>query len=173
MKIAYIKSETRGEMDNVLYDVAQKLRADGHRLAGVVQINTERPNGGRCDMDIKVLPDGATLRISQDLGKGACGCRLDPSALETAVSQTEAALAHGADCVIINKFGKQEAEGRGFRSVIAEALARDIPVVVGVNALNFQAFVAFTEGLAEPVNDTPQAIERWFHKETVACSVEV
>jgi hypothetical protein len=44
--------------------------------------------------------------------------------------------------------------------------------VVGVNALNFQAFEAFTEGLAEPINDTPQAIERWFHKETIACSVE-
>lgn len=162
MKIAYIKSEARGEMDNVLFDVAQRLRADGHRLAGVVQINTDRPNGGRCDMNIKVLPDGATLRISQDLGKGACGCRLDPSALETAVSQTEAALAHGADCVIINKFGKQEAEGRGFRSVIAEALARDIPVVVGVNALNLQAFETFTDGLAEQIKDTPQDVVRWF-----------
>lgn len=168
MNIAYIKSENRGELDFVLFEVAQSLRMQGLRLAGVVQINTERPTGGRCDMDIQVLPAGETLRISQDLGEGACGCRLDPAALESAVAATESVLVKGADCVIINKFGKQEAEGRGFRSVIAEALSRNIPVLVGVNNLNIEAFEAFTGGMATEVANNQDALLDWVNRMTLA-----
>jgi hypothetical protein len=50
--------------------------------------------------------------------------------------------------LIINKFGKHEADGRGFRGAIAEAAARGIPVLVGLNSLNAEAFHAFTAGLA-------------------------
>jgi Protein of unknown function (DUF2478) len=49
--------------------------------------------------------------------------------------------------LIINEFGKHEAEGRGFRAVIAKALSEDSPVLVGVNALNLLALEAFENGL--------------------------
>ena len=94
-------------------------------------------------MDVKVLPDGSVLRISQDLGPSSKGCRLDPDALETAVGRVTANLASGADVLIVNKFGKHEAEGRGFRSAIADAISQDMPVLVGINALNFDAFQDF------------------------------
>ena len=42
--------------------------------------------------------------------------------------------------MIVNKFGKHEASGRGFRMVIAEAIERNIPVIVGVSALNLGDF---------------------------------
>jgi len=94
-------------------------------------------------MDVKVLPDGSVLRISQDLGPSSKGCRLDPDALETAVGRVTANLASGADVLIVNKFGKHEAEGRGFRSAIADAISQDMLVLVGINALNFDAFQDF------------------------------
>ena len=166
MMIAYTMSLSRGATDTLLFDVARRLQAQGRSLAGVVQINSDRPNGGRCDMDVQVLPKGPVLRISQVLGQGARGCRLNPDALETAVAATETQLSAGADCVIINKFGKQEAEGRGFRPVIAEALAADIPVIVGVNALNFEAFQEFSAGLAVQLPDDPQAILSWLQHGT-------
>ena len=64
------------------------------------------------------------LRISQDRGKWARGCRLDAGSLELAVAQVASALDVGADLMIINKFGKHEAEGRGFRAV-----ARPVPAM--------------------------------------------
>jgi len=112
-------------------------------------------------MDVKVLPDGPVLRISQDLGRDAKGCRLDPAALETAVGLVEGQLQQGVDFVVINKFGKHEAEGRGFRSVIAEAVALDIPVLVGVNSLNQQAFLDFTDGAALNLAPDLQALTDW------------
>lgn len=160
MTIAFTMAPGRGDTDLILHAVAHQLIARGHRPAGTVQINSERPDAGPCDMDVMVLPEGPVIRISQHLGRGSRGCRLDPEALETAVAQVEAGF-DGADCLIVNKFGKHEAEGRGFRNLIAEALMRGIPVLVGLNELNAPAFAAFTEGLAEEVPAEPALLMAW------------
>ncbi len=151
----------RGDTDLILATLAHKLRGEGLRLCGTVQVNTDRADTGRCDMDVRVLPDGPTLRISQDLGRHARGCRLHPEALETAVGHAMRALERGADLLIINKFGKHEAEGRGFRGVIGEAVAQGIPVLVGLNALNVPAFEAFTGGIAEKLPPETDALLNW------------
>ncbi|WP_297774731.1 DUF2478 domain-containing protein [uncultured Roseovarius sp.] len=143
MHIAYVMAEGRGETDLLLYDLARAARARGLSLAGTVQVNSNCGDDRPCDMDVEVLPDGPVIRISQSLGPGAKGCRLDPSQLELAVAAAEARLAAGCDLVIVNKFGKHEAEGRGFRGLIGEALARDVPVLVGVNRLNIPHFLDF------------------------------
>ncbi|MEI2808405.1 DUF2478 domain-containing protein [Albidovulum sp.] len=161
MQIAYTMAPGRGDTDLILFGLAGRLAARGLRCCGTVQINTERPGAGPCDMDVKVLPVGPVLRISQDLGRDSHGCRLDPQALETAVGLVAASLAGGADVLIVNKFGKHEAEGRGFREVIAEALARGIPVLVGLNGLNLPAFEGFAGGLAVPLPAEEEALAAW------------
>lgn len=148
MKIACTMAPGRGDVDLLMTGLARTLQADGLRVCGTVQINSERPDDGPCDMDVQVLPDGPVIRISQSLGKASRGCRLDPDALESAVGLVGARLAAGADVLIINKFGKHEAEGRGFRDLIAEAIGREIPVLVGLNRLNAPAFHEFSGGLA-------------------------
>ncbi len=160
MRMGYTMAPGKGDMDLLLAGVAERLLADGIRVCGTVQFNTACDGDGPCDMDVRVLPDGPVIRISQSLGPGARGCRLDPGALETAIAECEARL-EGASLLIVNKFGKQEALGRGFRTLIAEAMARDIPVLVGLNALNKTAFEEFTGGAAEPVDPTPKALDTW------------
>lgn len=160
MNIAYTMAPGRGDTDLLLHAVATRLIARGCRPAGTAQINTERPDAGPCDMDVIVLPNGPTIRISQSLGRSSRGCRLDPDALETAVGVVQSRLPE-SDCLIVNKFGKHEAEGRGFRHVIAGALELDMPVLVGVNALNAAAFEEFTGGLAVRLAPIPAHLERW------------
>jgi len=145
MNIAYTMAPDRGNTDLLLAQLAETLAAQAVTCCGTVQINTDCPTG-HCDMDVQVLPDGPTLRISQNLGSGSKGCRLDPSVLEEAVELVGHQMVAGADLLIVNKFGKHEAEGRGFRTLIADALMRDMPVLVGVNALNLPAFEAFVGG---------------------------
>ncbi|WP_420347761.1 DUF2478 domain-containing protein [Pelagibius sp.] len=161
MKIGYTMAEGRGGVDLLLAGLADRLQARGLRTCGTVQINTECEGRGPCDMDVRVLPDGPVIRISQSLGTGARGCRLDPSALESAVAQVEARLAQGADVLIINKFGRHEAEGHGFRELIADALAREIPILVGVNRLNESAFQEFAAGLALRLEPDADALAGW------------
>lgn len=161
MKLAFTIAPGRGETNVLLANVAECLIQRGIRVAGTVQIDTERGDDRKCDMDVKVLPDGPLIRISEDRGVGARGCRLDTDALEGAVSDTEAALAKGADLLLVNKFGKHEAEGRGFRAAIAMALEMDIPVLVGVNKLNRAAFVAFCGTGAEELPAELASISSW------------
>lgn len=161
MDIAYTSAPGRGDMDQLLYRLSETLAARGYRPCGTVQINTACGDEGPCDMDVTILPDGPTLRISQSLGRHARGCRLDPAALETAVAQVGATLDRGADFLLVNKFGKHEADGRGFRPVIAEALARGLPVLVGLNSLNTAAFNDFTGGLAVALPPEEEALTDW------------
>ncbi|MEQ8657848.1 MAG: DUF2478 domain-containing protein [Hyphomicrobiales bacterium] len=151
----------RGDMDRLLSTLASDLIADGLRVCGVVQSNQERPGDHPCDMDIKVLPDGVELRISQTLGKGSRGCRLDPSVLERAAVDVERNLEAGADILLINKYGKHEAQGRGLATAIAMAVERDIPVICGLNELNVEAFNVFTASQAIQLKPNLDELVSW------------
>ena len=161
MNIAYTIATGRGGTDLLLARFADRLLTCGLRVVGAVQINEDREDCHRCDMDLKILPDGPVLRISQSLGKESRGCRLDPEALEQTVNHVLSTMEPGADLLIVNKFGKHEAGGRGFREAIAEALSRDIPVLVGLNTLNQEAFFEFTGGGARNVPPDPDALWEW------------
>lgn len=164
MKIAYTMAGQRGGVDPLLAGVAERLAGLGYRVCGSVQVNAERLGRHHCDMDVRVLPAGPVIRISQDRGSASRGCRLNAGALESAVGLVEAALVQGCDMLIVNKFGKHEAEGRGFRNVIAEAAARGLPVLAGVNALNEAAFLEFSGGLAVQLEPSQTMLTRWLRE---------
>ncbi|MFC2968151.1 DUF2478 domain-containing protein [Acidimangrovimonas pyrenivorans] len=163
MTIAYITSNERGRTDRVLAEIAARLAAENVRLAGAVQRNSRAPGAGKHAMDLELLPMGDRLRISQDLGRKATGCRLDPGALEEAVGKVGAAMGGPVDLVILNKFGKHEAEGRGFRALLAEAAMAEIPVLIGVGGGEGirDAFESFTGGLATPLPADIDAVLDW------------
>lgn len=164
VKIAYTMSSSPGDTDEVLARLAARLADRGLRTCGVAQINTANEECQHpCDMDVKVLPDGPVIRISQSLGREAKGCRLNPAALEEAVAVVIRHLADGADVLILNKFGKHEADGRGFRDVIAQALSQEIPVITGVNKQNLEAFITFTDGIAEQVTADVDVLDAWLN----------
>ena len=160
--LAYTMSEKRGDLDLVMFRLAEKLAQEGWRTAGIVQTNTDCGDDRPCDMDVKVLPDGPVMRISQSLGKDSRGCRLDMNALETAVGNVSQILNAQTDVLLINKFGKQEADGRGLRGVIGTAVGLGVPVVCGVNALNREAFLRFSDGCAQQVETDVDALYAWF-----------
>lgn len=162
MNLAYVMTETRGTTDRLLTLFSHQLIERGSRLVGVAQTNTECADSALCDMDVQVLPDGPTIRISQSLGSGARGCRLDPAALEQAVALVSASLDRAPQLLVVNKFGKHEAEGRGFRPVIGDALMRGVPVLAGVNTLNHDAFIDFTQGLGQRLPAEPEALDDWY-----------
>ncbi|GGW23567.1 hypothetical protein GCM10011452_08440 [Gemmobacter lanyuensis] len=149
MQIGYVFQPERGATDQLLAGLAQRLIERGLPVAGAVQSNTGC-DPQHCDMDLQVLPDGPVVRISQNLGAASSGCRLDAGALEVAVMEVARRM-EGARLVIINKFGKHESEGRGFRQLLAEAAGAGIPVLIGINTMNRQAFFDFAGDLAQEV----------------------
>jgi hypothetical protein len=159
--LGYISATGRGAGDRLLADLAQALLARGVAVAGVVQLNRETRPDRHCDMDLMVLGHDHQVRISQDLGPLSRGCRLDPQGLETAVGLVMADLGRKPALVIINKFGKSEAEGRGFRNALAEAMVAGIPVLTAVNSGNLPAFLEFAGELAEALPADEAALLDW------------
>lgn len=159
MKLGYVSLPGRGASDLFLAQVVAALK-ERLRLCGTVQTNTARADRRKCDMDLQLLSSGEVLRISEDRGALARGCTLDTSVLAQAVAATEAALS-GADLLIVNKFGKTEAEGGGFAPAIGEAICLGLPVLVGVNGLNLPPFMIFTDGLAEELPPDVSNVTSW------------
>ena len=159
---AVVYPEGAGEgADDILRLVAERLSKDGLRLAGAIQRNTENPQYCRCDMTLEDLASGRLVEISEDLGPGSTGCRLDARALEEIVGLVCGSLDVGADLLIVNKFGKREAQGAGFRAAIEAALSRNVPILVAVNSGNLEAWNEFAGELDARLPLDAEAIVRW------------
>lgn len=152
MKLAYVSSQNRGEVDRLFSELADDLLSKGKRLSGVVKDqNYQMIHENGCDMKVRVLPDGSAIKITQNLGGGSDACRLDPAAIAEAVRQVEYSDFTGVDLFILNKFGPEEAAGRGFCNAIGKAMEHNIPVLVGVGSSNTAAFLSFAGSLAHPL----------------------
>jgi hypothetical protein len=139
----------------VVRDISARLaddwRADGLTVCGLLETHIPRENRRRCDMIVTELASGERIEISQDRGALARGCTLDDDALIHAGGLVQQALALGADRMIMNKFGKAECEGRGLRSVIADAIERGVESVVFVPRRNLIEWREFAGDLAHEI----------------------
>ncbi len=163
MKLAYVSVPGRGRVDDLVAEVVGAFADEGLRLAGTVRVRPVDPMGHPCDMELRVLPNGPGFRISQALGSGAKGCRLDGGVIEMIAAAVEARLPR-ADLLIVNKFGKYEAQGRGLCPAISMAMEMGIPTLAGVNEMNMPNFNAFTDGMAEALPPKLCAVRAWYGK---------
>ena len=126
--------DKEGAVDVLFQHIAERARGAGLHLAGALQRDEPHLGRSRCDMVLIDLASGRRTPISWDRGDLAAGCRLDQSALTEAAELVERSIrAAPLDLVIVNKFGKAEAEQRGgMRDAIAAAIDASVPVLTGV-----------------------------------------
>lgn len=152
-------------VDRELAGLAGRLRQAGYTLAGAVQHNTAEGSSPCADMMLEDLATGARLDISTPLARAGGGCRLDATALEDATGIIAGALDRPADrqvdLVIINRFGKQEILGNGFRNMIEAAVTRDIPLLTALNGVHRSAWDGFAAGMADILSPDAETIEQW------------
>ena len=162
MNIGYVISGEGRKTHAVLGAVAERARRQGIVLAGAIQPD-DAGESEKCSIVLALLPDGIRRNVSFDLGPGVTGCRLDTAALDEAVMIVRGRLP-GAQGLVVNKFGKQEAIGRGLVSAIVEACDRGLPVLVGVPAQWREAFDAFTDGTATELPEDEDHILDWLRE---------
>lgn len=138
--------------DQALRRIIQEAEAAGLRLAGVVQRDTPRAGRTGCDMTLEEISTGAAIEISQDRGAHARGCRLDLGELTRAIQLVSSALRASPDLLVLNKFGKTEVEGGGFRTLIAEAIGQGVPVLIAVPYRNIDPWRAFAGEMAREIH---------------------
>ncbi|MDR3469855.1 MAG: DUF2478 domain-containing protein [Xanthobacteraceae bacterium] len=141
--------------------LVERARGLKLKLAGVLQYPAFEGADRRCDVVLEDLASGHRTALFEDRGPGARGCRLDEAALAEATARIEGSLETGPQLLVLSKFGKVECDGGGLRDLIAAAIDRDIPVIIGVPERNLEAWRLFSGGLAVELSEDDDEIARW------------
>lgn len=159
--LAALVYERHDNPDALLSAFSSDLIRDGVRVAGLVQ------QGQHCadqrQLSARLIHSGEELGLFQDLGACSQGCRLDVGRLLEAGVKIAGAIDRGADLVIVNRFGRQECEGKGLTEVIDRALSADIPVVIAVPAKRFTDWIRFSEGMSVKLHCDRHSLDTWWH----------
>lgn len=146
-----VRFKPGGGIDRILGEVANKLARGGLRVAGLIQTRGEVTAECSCrEMRLHDLATGKVTIISEKRGPAARGCHLDWEALTGLAQSLEEDLSPQTDVLIINRFGRSESEGRGFRNAIERALELEVPVIVAFRAEYENEWMDFQGGMAKP-----------------------
>lgn len=161
VRLAAVIYQAGFQIDDFLTGAADRLRADRINMAGVLQENA-RDGAGVCSaMTLVDLTSRSRFRISQDLGSQAEGCRLDAGGIAEIGALLDRPLGHDIELLILNRFGKAEAEGGGLRSAFVRAMEAGIPVVTAVRSSYFGAWSKFHGRLAIDLTPDLDAFLAW------------
>lgn len=158
--LAALVYERDQDPDQVLREFASDLKARGCRAVGLVQ------TGHHCtdtrQLSAMLVHSGEELQLFQNLGTCSTGCRLDVGQLLDAGAQIANAIDEGADLVIVNRFGRQEREGKGLSYLVERALSADIPVVIAVPSHRFVDWIRFADGMSVKLRCNRKALDAWW-----------
>jgi Protein of unknown function (DUF2478) len=111
---------------------------------------------------LRSLGNGERFPIFQDLGPSAPACHLAGDGAVMAAAAVQRDIAAGCDLVVLSKFGKLEAEGRGLRDAFGAAIEARIPVLTSVSARFAAAWESFAAPLFVVVPDDVDRIDAWW-----------
>jgi molybdate transport system ATP-binding protein len=161
-RLAAVLYRPEDDIDTLLADFAQDLLRTGENVGGIVQRNSKDANSRKIGMQMIDLSTGRQISICQSLGSGAIACKLDASGLAEAAVVVARAINESVSLIIINKFSKQEASGRGLRDEFAEVIAAGIPMLTAVPEKCYEAWKAFTADRGTTLLCERQVIEGWW-----------
>jgi hypothetical protein len=149
--------------DRAIARALSPLRERGVAMAGAIQLApADLPGRHPCDLLLEDLASGEVTAIAEHRGKEARGCRLDVGVLAELAEIVTASLRAGRPrLLVVNKFGKIEADGGGLRGAIVEAVDLCIPALVGVPARNLDRWRAFAGSLAVELPVEAASIIDW------------
>lgn len=158
--LAALVYEAGQDPDRLLLAFAADLQRQGLRPVGLVQRGHH--DAGAAALPALLLHTGEEFDLFQDAAAYTAGRRLDVEKLAQARARMTTAVSEGADLLIVNRFGRQELEGRGLAHLIEHALAADVPVVVPVPAFRFDDWIKYVEGMCVKLACERSALDAWW-----------
>jgi nucleoside-triphosphatase THEP1 len=129
--VAAICTSSGTEADRLIDGFVGQLQGQGRQVMGLRQrLKGDCASG--CGIHLQSIDTGGYHRMTQELGSGSISCNVDAEALELLAVSLMNDLNKNVDLVVINRFGKREAEGAGFCCVIERAIELELPVLTVV-----------------------------------------
>ncbi len=160
--IAAVVYKPTDNIEALLTRAARALAAQGVRLGGLLQHDIATVIEDPCAMELENLETGECIPLSQDLGRGSVSCRVDPDALARGSVAVRGAIERGAQLVILNKFGAQEASGAGLRDEMAVAVLAGVPLLTAVGERFLPEWTEFTGGDCSLLPPGLERILQWW-----------
>ena len=161
VRLAAIRFDHSCDVDAVLEAAVVAMRSRHRDIRGFVQREDEADDDCCKVTYLEDLVSGARHRISQPLGRGSRGCRLDPVAMAEICGPLLESLDRAPELIVINRFGKGEADGQGLRRVFEKAYLLKIPVLTAVREAHEDAWRQFTDGDADFLPPDVEAVLAW------------
>jgi len=160
-RLAAIRITDGTPTDDLLNSVVQVLQQEGYSVAGFIQRQGCCDASGHAEMLLEEIGSGTSYCISQPLGRESRGCRLDPQAIADIAGPLLAAIDSQPDLLVLNRFGKGESEGQGFRAVFEKAFLLGIPVLTSVKPIYAGAWEDFAENCSTSLPPALNDILGW------------
>jgi molybdate transport system ATP-binding protein len=152
-------------VDALMSAFAAELVAAGVAARGIVQLPPEAPGcGPGSPMRVRVVESGELLPICQDLGPGAASCKLDSSALAGAAVRLRECASLPSDILFFSKFGKQEANGGGFRAEFGYAISAGRTVLTAVKRPLTAKWLEFTGDRGTLLDARAWVLRAWWRE---------
>ena len=151
----------------LLWPLIRRWQAQGHTVAGLVSPLADALPGApprSCGaLVVQDLGSGRIFDLSQSLGAGAEGCTLDAARLTDAASGVRHALVTPPlpDLIVLNKFGKLEAQGEGLHGEMLAIVEAGVPLLTTVKPECAAAWHAFVGDYGCVLAPQAESVERW------------
>lgn len=158
--IARIVGTDSATVQRLFAEAVRRWRATGIRVAGVIE-ETHGLAGRTCNAGVlRDVLTGERHSIFLAILPPGKICHIDASGAEQAGRSVLAGIAD-SDVVVLSKFGKLEAEGRGLIGAFEAAAAVGKPILTTVADKHLEAWKAFAPE-AKTIAPSVAAIESWW-----------
>jgi len=160
-RIAVVLYDRDSRPDALLYQSVKDLQSMNLRVGGLLQ---EGQSGGpnRCGtLFLEDIGTGRRIQAFEMRGSGTRGCRLNSASLAEAGGWLRSAIEARPEILFVNRFGRQEAAGRGLRDEIAAAISSGLPVVIAVSKELLPEWDTFTGQETVKLAADPKRIAAW------------
>lgn len=146
--------------DDLLRGFFDRRIGEGHAALGVLQTGRPRIDGPDRMPAFDLVPgfEGSeTIDTLPNARPDACRALLDRLARTLAE-----ALPREPDVLVLNRFGRAEAEGTGLIGLLAEAVIAEVPVLIAVPRVLFPNWLGLTRGMTVRIGPSREGLERWW-----------
>jgi nucleoside-triphosphatase THEP1 len=162
--IAAILGRDSTAAQSLLAALVARWQAAGTKVVGVIDEGHGIPDRTCRAGTLRDIVSGKRFPIFFETAPSDTSCLIDVPGVEAAAEALLPQIS-ASDLVVLSKFGKVEATGRGLSAVFEAAIASEKPVLTAVSQKHRDAWQAFAPGATVLAPDEA-AIEAWWRSAT-------
>lgn len=159
-KIAIIQGSSAATAQKLFRDIVERWSPQ-IRIAGVIE-ERDHSDGRACRAGrLRDIGDNALYPMFQKAAAVSVGCDVEEAGINSAAAAIQRNLIAGCDVVILSKFGKLEAGGRGLRAAFDACIGAKIPLLTYIPFKLDRALERFADCQSTFLRSEATAIDEW------------